>query len=239
MNIIEEWRECAPGYEVSNLGNVRGVERVGIAGQLIPERLMSKYATQQGYLQVALTINGKTASTLVARLVAKAFIPNPFNLPEVNHLVKREDGTIDKSDNRVCSLEWCTKTENMQHGVNENLFGRGEVSVHSKLCDDDVITIKEALLEGMTVKDIAKAFDISITAINDIRNEVTWAHVVVKGFNKAFVDDNKFKISIDTILEIQSRCKKGARVTNLSREFNIPLTTVRDIRDRKQPRYQT
>ena len=63
------------------------------------------------YHQVNLCKNGKGKNFLIHRLVAKAFIPNPNNLPEVNH--KDED----KSNNCVENLEWMSKIDNINYGT--------------------------------------------------------------------------------------------------------------------------
>lgn len=59
-----------------------------------------------GYYRVSLSIGGKQKKFFRHRLVAMLFIPNPYNLPEVNHI----DG--DKSNNSIDNLEWCDRTHN-------------------------------------------------------------------------------------------------------------------------------
>jgi hypothetical protein len=61
---------------------------------------------KNGYLQVILCKNGKIRNFRVHRLVAEAFIPNPENLPQVDHL------NGDRADNRVANLQWISKIEN-------------------------------------------------------------------------------------------------------------------------------
>lgn len=73
-------------------------------------RILHHYDTN-GYERVVLSKHGKPKRIPVHRIVAQAFIPNPNNLPQVNH----KNG--DKKDNRVENLEWCTRSENQRHRV--------------------------------------------------------------------------------------------------------------------------
>ena len=102
---MEEWKKI-PGYEglyeVSNMGNVRNVRR---------NKLLRLSKTNNRYIRVSLCKNGIKTGLTVHRLVAEAFIPNPDNLPEVNH--KDED----KTNNRVENLEWCDHKYNMNYGT--------------------------------------------------------------------------------------------------------------------------
>lgn len=89
-------------YEVSNWGRVRN-SRTGLV--LRPEK------NKNGYLQVNLSKDGIVKHYYVHRLVTQAFIPNPNNLPEVNH--KDEN----KENNRVDNLEWSTRSYNNNYGT--------------------------------------------------------------------------------------------------------------------------
>lgn len=76
--------------------------------------------TTQGRAQVKLRSDGSHVFEQVHRLVAKAFIPNPLGLPEVNHL----DG--DPLNNRACNLEWTDTEGNMAHAAANGLMCGGE-----------------------------------------------------------------------------------------------------------------
>ena len=101
QNVAEEWRVIKdyPNYEVSNLGRLRRGNKYFVG-----------WVEPGGYVRVTLTKDKITKNFRLHRIVAEAFIPNPENKPEVNHL-----GT--KTDNRVCMLEWATKSENCMHAV--------------------------------------------------------------------------------------------------------------------------
>lgn len=103
-------------YEVSNLGRIKSVERTVIMknGVLRPihERIMRPSAQKTGYLNITLSKCGELQRHVrVHRLVAEAFIPNPNNLPEVNH--KDEN----KQNNRADNLEWCDRRYNNIYGT--------------------------------------------------------------------------------------------------------------------------
>ena len=107
----EIWRPTEfDGYEVSNLGRVKSYKYDKQYG-----RIMKPYADTKGYLQIDIQLDGRKREQryhlAVHRLVAKAFIPNPNNLPQVNH--KDEN----KTNNSVDNLEWCTNLYNARYGT--------------------------------------------------------------------------------------------------------------------------
>ena len=118
--VAEIWRAVVGYmdlYEVSNLGRVRSLDRiqynpVAATHQTFhPGHIMNGRVSHRGYRLVNLRdVNGKRKNCSVHRLVAMAFIPNPDNLPFVNHK------NYDTLDNRVENLEWCTPTYNVHYG---------------------------------------------------------------------------------------------------------------------------
>lgn len=95
-------------YQVSNLGDVRSINR---RGDGTVRKLRFKKG-RGGYHSVHLCVSGEQKACYVHRLVAEAFLPNQQNLPIVNH--KDEN----KKNNNVRNLEWCDYSHNMRHSMN-------------------------------------------------------------------------------------------------------------------------
>ena len=116
--MTEEWRDIA-GYEgiyqVSNFGRVK---RATATRRFNDEHILQAHDDHHGYDQVRLCKDGKQITAKVSRLVATAFLPNPDNLPEVNH--KDED----KTNNCVTNLEWCTHIYNSRYGTRGKRIGK-------------------------------------------------------------------------------------------------------------------
>ena len=110
-------------YQVSNLGNIKSLERIiensgtRTGYYKVKERILKprENTNRNGYYELSLRKDGKEKRFKVHRLVACAFIENPYNKPEVNHI----DGN--KSNNCVSNLEWTTSKENKEHAWNIGL----------------------------------------------------------------------------------------------------------------------
>lgn len=101
-------------YEVSNFGRIRSVDRVveSKRGPLnYKGRIISTSLNDDGYPSFNFCYAGKKKNVKVHQVVAKVFIPNPNNHPEVNH----KDEV--KTNNHVDNLEWCTREYNMRYGT--------------------------------------------------------------------------------------------------------------------------
>ena len=90
-------------YYISNTGNVYSTKTGSF-------KLLKQFTDSSGnYMMIGLQQNGKPKKALVHRLVAIAFLPNPKNLPEVDHKDKN------KHNNNVENLSWCTRKDNLNH----------------------------------------------------------------------------------------------------------------------------
>lgn len=160
---MEEWKPVVRYeglYEVSNLGNVRAVEKLRRGRSRSGREFvyirkagpLKKILKSIGYEQVGLGKRGVMRCELVHRLVAEAFLPNPLNKPQVNH----KNGV--KHDNRLENLEWATSSENGLHayrvlGVVPQQLGKfGEHHSTSK-------AVIQKTLDGKTVKRWGAAMD--------------------------------------------------------------------------------
>lgn len=137
-------KDVKPIYEVSNYGDIRNIK----TGKL---RKPSK--DKEGYLNINLSaISKKYKGFGVHRIVAKTFIPNPNNLETVNHI------NYDKTDNRVCNLNWMSNYDNIQdakiHG--RFLHRKGEDAPNSKYTELQINSVCKLLEEGFQNKDISK-----------------------------------------------------------------------------------
>ena len=102
-------------YQVSNMGRVKSLERNVVKGKgglyKIEEKILKSIKKRDGYFQINLSKDGKQKTHLVHRLVAQAFLPNPNNLVEINHINE------DKTNNRTDNLEWCSREYNCNYGT--------------------------------------------------------------------------------------------------------------------------
>lgn len=123
-------------YEVSSLGRIKSLPRNGTisSSKILKEHLVN------GYNCPMLQKNGVKKFEKVHRLVAKAFIPNPYNLPVVNH----KDGN--RSNNAVENLEWCTYSENSQHGL--WVLGKNLRAVEQRSKDGALIKVWRSIKEA-------------------------------------------------------------------------------------------
>lgn len=164
MEIWKPVKNFESFYQVSNTGKVRSLDRIDRLNRYKKGVLKKLCDNGRGYLYVNLKAHGKQTQKTVHRLVSEAFIPNPDNLPEVNHL----DG--DKTNNSVNNLEWCTRSENMKHAFRNELNKqyKGVNNPQAKLTEKDVIYIRNNYIKhdkNFGAEALARKFNVSATTI--------------------------------------------------------------------------
>src|SRR5699024_6848711 len=139
-----------------------------------------------GYVSYTLRLDNKGYYKYIHRLVAEAFVDNPDNKGQVNHI----NGI--KGDNRAENLEWVTPSENIRHAIETGLlkyekreidiknskYAKGEEINGSLLNPEKVIRIRSLYETGeYKQKELAKMLNVSSGAIHDVVHRKTWKHI--------------------------------------------------------------
>jgi len=163
-------------YEVSNFGEVRSLERLGVhscrwgnALMKFPAKKMSISTSKNGYQCVKLKLPGeKPKHCLVHRLVMAAHVGLP---PSESHQVNHIDG--DKKNNLISNLEYCSSHQNLRHCIDVLGKKRGEGMPH-KVTEAGVRAIRS---DKRMLKEIARDYGVTMAAISSIKTRRNWAHV--------------------------------------------------------------
>lgn len=170
--MVEQWKAVVGYegiYEVSNQGRVK---RIKAYNTTHIGRILQPGKTKKGYYLVVLCKEGIRHSSLVSRLVLKAFIGLPKPGQECNH----KNGI--KADNYPDNLEWLTHKENSLHAYRVLGKGRGEIHCNAKLKNKDIPFIRRLLAEGKLLqREIATMFGVDRTTIGHIKSCNTWGHI--------------------------------------------------------------
>ena len=175
----EFWKiiEGFPNYLISNKGNLKSVKTL---------KNVKLFTKDDGYVSYTLRLDNKGYYKYIHRLVAEAFVDNPNNKGQVNHI----NGI--KGDNRAENLEWVTPAENIRHAIDTGLlkykkkekeiknskYSLGEEANGSKLTPEEVIEIR-VLWELREFKqvELAEKFGVDNSTINDIIRRKQWKHI--------------------------------------------------------------
>lgn len=133
-------------------------------------KYLKQRINKEGYYIVNLSIDGKCKTYSVHRLVAVAFLVNPNNYPIINHI----DGN--KLNNCPNNLEWCTSSSNSIHAINHNLrdTAKGIHTKYGQFIKEDIIEIRRLKEQGLSQYEIAKLYNVTRSAIQQILNGKTY-----------------------------------------------------------------
>jgi len=168
-------------YEISDNGNIYSCEKIRIRfyngkeyKSIFKRKELKQALGGNKYLHIWLYKNNKGKCFDVHVLVAKAFILNPQNKPEVNHK------DCNKQNNSYRNLEWVTQKENDDHAIINKLKAAGDKHGNSKATRDLVLRIKEKYRQNPKYgiqKELAKEFSLSQSIISRIILGKTWKNI--------------------------------------------------------------
>ncbi|MCC4492048.1 endonuclease [Limosilactobacillus reuteri] len=158
---MEEWKDIKDYegyYQISNFGHVRSVDRIvkskGNSTQQRKGQILRPNKNRYGYLKVVLQKQGKSKTKSIHRLVATAFIPNPNNFSQINHIDEC------KTNNHADNLEWCTAKYNSNYGTRIGRVAKSKSRPVIQIAPNGQIieywpSAKEAVKRGFNDSDIA------------------------------------------------------------------------------------
>lgn len=146
-------------YEVSNYGRVRRAKPLVCAKH------------PDGHIQVVLVKDGKHFTKKVHQLVAEAFIGPRLPGIVVNHK------DFNRSNNRVCNLEYLTQKMNLEYSTKAGRMNRGRNNGQAKLSEKDIKQIRHLHRVGYSQRKMSMMFPVSRSCISIIVNKKTWSHL--------------------------------------------------------------
>lgn len=192
VGLEEIWKpvpEFEGYYEVSNLGRIRSLDRITSDGKKIKGKLLSSENSDR-YWCKTLWKDGKEMNVILHRLVANAFVSNPDNLPQVNHI----DGNT--HNNCANNLEWVSASGNIQHaittGLRQNEYSKevkcldtGEVfisiSAAARSVDTDTTRLSEAIFSKSCCKGLTFIYP---GTVDDEEGYLAQARAKYQGWHK-------------------------------------------------------
>jgi hypothetical protein len=161
----EQWQVIA------NLDGRYLISESGLVYDTRREKCNKAFVNDRGYYKIGLRFKGTQTNYMIHKLVAIAFIPNPENKPQVNHI----DGV--KTNNHVSNLEWCTQSENIKHAYRTGLAKiKSGSEVHTSVFQPNDIR----LIRSSNLKDteLAEIFGVWPTTIRDIRQGISYKNLI-------------------------------------------------------------
>jgi uncharacterized protein YerC len=217
----------ATNYMISNTGLIKNIN----TGNII-----KSFPDKQKYLRITITFHGKIYTRKVHRLVAQAFIPNPENKLEVNHIYPKHFHTKMKC-NWWRNLEWCTSEENIRHsieyGLRRNIHGE-EIGT-SKYSEEQIRIVCKMLEDPYTdYVSINKKTNVSYASISKIASHTNWNYIS-KNYNiPNRINKRNTKYSDDQIRLVCNMLEREYRASDIYNETHVSLSTISSIKHHKR-----
>lgn len=191
-------------YTISDKGEIRNCK-----GQLRKLNI-----GKNGYVLVDLYKNNIRHTYLVHRLVAQAFIPNPYNLELINH----KDG--DKTNNDINNLEWCDYSYNLKHAI-INKLRRANYEYLGILSKEEVLEIPKMVSWGLSKVEIARALNVPLQVIKSIFYGKSWYNLGIDFKNMKVHRKNRWEKDkilpskyLEYLKELRSKYRANYSVNN-------------------------
>ena len=220
----EIWKTIknCPNYNISNLGRLKSLKWTKGSYYKVEDYplIMKQSLNHKGYCQTHIKdFNGKDIPVRIHRLVGEAFIENPNNLPQINHL-----DTI-KTNNTVNNLEWSINLDNMRHAIEHGLridLAKGEKNGRALLKENEVIYIYTNP-DRLTSKQLSDKYNVKMQTLLGIYSNKNWTYLT-KDLKKCHINSN------DRFIKIQYNDKKYF-TNKLSDVVNISKLSLYKIRE--------
>ena len=165
----EIWKHYLYNYDISNFGRLRNNK----TNHILKPNLVGR-----GYLGICVSLGSRNKYKMIKihRAVAETFIPNPNNLPQVNHI------DCNKLNNRADNLEWCDNQYNTQHAEDNGLIKhyKREENPSAKLKEEDVRFIREHYIprhKEYGIRAFSRKYNVHHETIRHALYEETWQNM--------------------------------------------------------------
>lgn len=202
-----------------------GLYSVTLDGKIyshLSNRFLKIYNHNHGYNMSTLSKDGKSIQKLVHRIVAEAYIPNPDNLPTVNH----KDGN--KKNNHVSNLEWMSYLENNIHALETGL---NDPANRRKFTDLFAHKVCKLEMDGWRKKDIADSLGIEVRDVNTIRYSGFYSHITCE-YDWAKCPTRNQKVSDEKAIKICELLEEGKPYQEIHVLTGASIRNIKNIKYR-------